>query len=300
MSYRLKTFGSYTTGGRLIEVTGLAKERIQFTPSTVYERDPNGLHAVEQAYVQYFVPEQRNDRPPLLLVHGGGMTGAMWETTPDGRTGWLHLLLERGHEVHVIDNVERGRAGWHPDLWPGRPATRSLQEAWTLFRIGRAQGFEKREPFSGQRFPVSNFDQFCRSFVPRWIESEDAQTTALKEVLSRLGTTEIICHSQGAQIVFNAIADRNEKVTKVIALEPSGLPRSESRRDSLDVTLVFGGWTDIDDVWRGIVKRCRDYEEASHDRVSWLELGARGLPGHSHMMMMDHGHDRVLSAILDC
>ena len=38
-------------------------------------------------YAQYFLSEPPNGRPPLAFWHGGGMTGAAWETTPDGRQG---------------------------------------------------------------------------------------------------------------------------------------------------------------------------------------------------------------------
>ena len=299
MSYRLSDFGSYCAGGRLIEVSGQPKQQIRFTPTTTYERDPNGLFAVEQAYVQYFVPEARNDGPPVLLVHGGGMTGAMWETTPDGRPGWLQLLLARGHEVHVVDNVERGRAGWHPGLWEGEPAVRSLQEAWSLFRIGPREGFESRRAYEGQRFPVVAFEAFCRSFVPRWTSTLPAQAAALAAVLERVGRACVICHSQGAQVVFEAAETAAGQIERIVALEPSGLPTAATSRAALDVSLVIGDRIDGDVFWEALAARCRDYRESGPDRVAWLDLAAQGLPGHSHMMMIDHGNDEVLAVALD-
>ncbi len=47
-------------------------------------------------YVQYHVPEPRRGTAPLLLWHGGGLTGATWESTPDGREGWSQFFLRRG------------------------------------------------------------------------------------------------------------------------------------------------------------------------------------------------------------
>ena len=64
-----------------------SKERrtIRFTADTVHERDPNGDFLIEQVYVQYFIPAEQTFPHPLVLIHGGGLTDACWETTPDGR-----------------------------------------------------------------------------------------------------------------------------------------------------------------------------------------------------------------------
>ena len=38
----------------------------------------------------------RRARIPLLMWHGGGLTGVTYETTPDGREGWLNYFLRKG------------------------------------------------------------------------------------------------------------------------------------------------------------------------------------------------------------
>ena len=60
---------------------------------------------------------------PLLLWHGGGLSGVTYETTPDGREGWLNYFLRKGWSVYNSDAVERGRAGWaqYPDIFKGEP-----------------------------------------------------------------------------------------------------------------------------------------------------------------------------------
>ena len=88
---KLANFGSFHVGGRRLKLSGQPVETIQFTGATSFENDPNGDYQIEQAYIQYFIPEERKYNLPVLLVHGGGMTGSNWETTPDGRPGWLHL-----------------------------------------------------------------------------------------------------------------------------------------------------------------------------------------------------------------
>ena len=74
-------------------------------------------------YVQYFLPANEKGAYPLLLWHGGGLTGVTYETTPDGREGWLNYFLRKGWSVYNSDAVERGRAGWaqYPDIFKSEP-----------------------------------------------------------------------------------------------------------------------------------------------------------------------------------
>src|SRR5882672_4896315 len=114
----LRGMGSFHVGGRLVEISGKPVREIQLGAGGVPARmDPNGLYQVEQMYVQYFLPKARKGRLPLLMWHGGGLTGATYETTPDGREGWLNYFLRKGWSVYNFDAVERGRAGWaqYPD-----------------------------------------------------------------------------------------------------------------------------------------------------------------------------------------
>ena len=296
MTYRLRDFGSYTAGGRLHRVTEGEPTRVRFTRTATYEVDPRGHFAVEHAYVQYFVPEARNAEPPVVLVHGGGMSGSCWETTPDGRPGWLHLLLQRGYEVHVIDNVERGRAGFAPGYWPGAPLLRSLEEAWVLFRIGPADGFASRTPFEGQQFPVERFDAFARSFVPRWLTTTGLQTEAVLAVLRKTGPAIVICHSQGGEIVFDAHARDPSMFAAIIAVEPSGYPDSAERLGGTPLTIVSGDFLDADDHWRA--RRAAWHGLARSTAVTLLDPPQIGT-GNSHMIMADRNAETVLDLTLD-
>ncbi|HMH74785.1 MAG TPA: esterase, partial [Bradyrhizobium sp.] len=116
----LRDMGSFHVGGRLVEISGKPVKEITFAPGGVPAKiDPNGTYQVEQMYVQYFLPANEKGAYPLLLWHGGGLTGATYETTPDGREGWLNYFLRKGWSVYNSDAVERGRAGWaqYPDIF---------------------------------------------------------------------------------------------------------------------------------------------------------------------------------------
>ena len=115
----LRGMGSFHVGGRVAEVSGKPVRMIVRQPGgPLTKLDPNGQYMVEQMYVQYFLPKQRKGKLPLLMWHGGGLTGVTYESTPDGREGWLNLFVRKGWDVYVSDAVERGRAGFAPpDVW---------------------------------------------------------------------------------------------------------------------------------------------------------------------------------------
>ena len=83
----LRDMGSFHVGGRVVEISGKPVKEVVFGAGGVPAKiDPNGLYQVEQMYVQYFLPQNRKGKYPLLMWHGGGLTGATYETTPDGRS----------------------------------------------------------------------------------------------------------------------------------------------------------------------------------------------------------------------
>lgn len=296
----LRDFGSYTAGGRLHRVTEGEPRAMPVTRDVTLTFDPRGTFAIEHAYVQYFIPEPRRDAPPVVLLHGGGMAGTVWETTPDGRQGWLPLLLAEGYEVHVIDNVERGRAGFMPDLWPGDPILRSLEDAWSLFRIGPPDGFATRRPFAGQKFPADRHEALARTFAPRWLSTGPQQAAAVKAVLDGVGDAILITHSQGAQPAYEAIS-QGARVSHLVVVEPSAEPDETATLADTDITLVTGDYLDINDLWRERAAAWDSFEtglRATGRPLHRLASGTALPPGHSHLPMHDHGHDVVLTAIL--
>lgn len=71
--------------------------------------------------MQYFLPQNCKGKYPLLMWRGG-LTGVTYETTPDGREGWLNIFIRKGWEVYNSDAVERGRSGFAPPyVWNSEP-----------------------------------------------------------------------------------------------------------------------------------------------------------------------------------
>lgn len=302
MIYSLSDFGNYTVAGRLHEVTEGEPRNIRFTRSASYDYDPKGHFSVEHAYVQYFVPANRNNAPPVVLVHGGGMHGSTWETTPDGRPGWVNHLVRLGYETHVIDNVERGRSGFATGIWEGDPICRSQQEAWTLFRIGPADGFSTRTPFENGQFPAEAFDTFSRMLVPRWLTTTPLHVAALTAVLNRLGPAIVICHSQGGEIALDAMAEVPDLFAGLIGIEPSTRLSDPKLTASVPTVLFAGDFLDIDHRWRDRQQNWSDWVTTTRmhgGKATLIRSGQDLRQGHTHMPMLDHGSEECLSACLE-
>lgn len=293
MGYDLRDFGSYVAGGRIHEIETGEPRDVQVTRDRSFSHDPRGHFAVEHSYVQFFVPSRRNRKPTVVLVHGGGLHGSTWETTPDGRPGWLHLLLQQGYEVHVVDAVERGRAGWVPNLWDGEPIMRSMEQAWWLFRFGPPEGFRDRRAYAGQQFPITFLETFARSFTPRWLSTTSVQSEALVAVLDRIGPAVLIAHSQGGEVAFDAQASRPDLVAGIIAVEPSAAPREIGTLADCPTLVMVGDFLDADENVRARRRLWSRLTDPSNGgaRVCLFDTPTEVAPGGSHMLMMDR-HNR--------
>jgi pimeloyl-ACP methyl ester carboxylesterase len=293
-------FGSFYAGGRQLRITGEPVRSIAFTQTASYEYDPNGLFHIEQAYVQYFIPAEQRCALPLVLLHGGGMNGAMWEHTPDGRTGWAQAFVEQGFAVYIVDNVERGRAGWapFPGVWPDAPIIRSAEEAWSLFRFGKAPDFPARQAFAGQRFPVEHLDAFICGAVPRWLSNNDTAVTTLCAALNHIGPCLLLAHSHGGEVAFRAAARCPDVVQGMVAVEPSGFcPADAIPSLGLRAGLfVYGDYLDATPTWENLMEKGAAFRNALvHAGIGaeWWELAKMGIYGNSHMLMMDNNSDDI-------
>src|SRR5947209_1045907 len=170
----LRGMGSFHVGGRVVEISGKPVREIVRQPGGPPTKlDPNGQYMVEQMYVQYFLPKERKGKLPLLLWHGGGLTGVTYESTPDGREGWLNMFVRKGWDTYVSDAVERGRAGWAmPEVFEGEPVFLRIDAPWVTWRFGAPGSWDndpaKRRPYPGSQFPFEAYDNLIRQIVPRW------------------------------------------------------------------------------------------------------------------------------------
>lgn len=304
----LKSLRSHFLGGREVAAGGLPVLRKQVVGNGAARAvDMNGSYCAGQLYVQEYRLAEPRHALPVLLWHGGGMTGAQWESTPDGRQGWLWRLLQSGYDVFVADAPERGRASWamYPQIYDAAPIFRSKEEAWHLFRIGPADGYapagQPRRAHPAQQFPDAAFDTFAKQFVPRWLAHDAMALDAYRQLLDLAGPCIVIGHSQGGGYATQLAREYPGPIRAVVAVEPTGTPERVDGPLPPQL-LVWGDHFDHNDTWRRYRAQTDAYWDAlrrAGRRADVLDLPAAGIAGNSHFCMLDRNSDRIAELIVD-
>jgi pimeloyl-ACP methyl ester carboxylesterase len=312
---RVREIGSFHVGGRMVRLDGLpVRQRVSTPGGPVHPIDPNGEIMAGQAYVQYVRLAEPATPAPLLMWHGGGMTGANWETTPDGRPGWQMFFLRAGFDTYVSDAVERGRASWapYPQIYPEPPYFRTAKEVWEeVFRFGPVGSWNadraKRRTHRGSRFPAAHIESFLRQIVPCWGCNDDATQHAYDALLQRLPAgVVVLTHSQGGNFGLTAAWRAPDRVRAVISLEPSGAPDparlDPARLKGVPHLFLWGDHLGEHPIWgefRAASARWRDALSRAGCDVGWMELPALGIQGNSHALMCDDNSDDIAGLVLD-
>ena len=305
----LRDMGSFHVGGRIAEVSGKEPRMIVRQPGgPLTKYDPNGQFVVEQMYVQYFLPQNRKGKYPLLLWHGGGLTGVTYETTPDGREGWLNMFVRKGWDAYVSDAVERGRSGFaSADVWPSQPTFLNYQDPYERFRIGQGAGSwnadpAKRKPIAGTQFPVEAYGNFMKQNVPRWLSTDDAIIAAYGELIDKVCPCVVLMHSQGGAFGFKVAEKWPDKFKAIVAIESAtaGIVANAPKLKNIPVLMVFGDHVDEHPRWATFKKIDLAYADAvraAGGKVDVVHLPEVGIKGNSHMMMMDKNNDAIADMI---
>lgn len=307
----------------------LADEGIFFVAGRTIETDfagispggptPRGRVAVDQMYVHYRIPEGTSGKPPIVLVHGAVLTGATYETTPDGREGWATYFVRMGYPVYVVDAPGRGRSGFNAapinqaksandaKLVPANLMMLTEDLAWTAFRFGPKFG----TAFPGLQFPTEAIDASIAQSVPTAEATLDGgamQTAprALAALLDRIGPAVMLTHSQSGPFADTLVAMRPKLMRAVVNIEGTQVPVSDAQIAAyrgIPVMELFGDYLDAP-VFTGAPRL--QARQSVVDRINRQEGGdallvtlpSIGIRGNSHMMMQDRNNLQVADHIL--
>ncbi|HWP15372.1 MAG TPA: esterase, partial [Xanthobacteraceae bacterium] len=302
----LRDMGSFHIGGRYIELNGQPISEMVFSPGgEPVKFDPNGKYQVEQMYAQYFLVQNRRGKLPLLMWHGGGLSGVTYETKPDGSPGWLNYFLRQGWDTYISDAMERGRSGW-TDRFKGDPVFLPLGDPWERFRVGPIGSWNddkaKRVAYPGVQFPIDAYEQFMKQGVPRWVTTDEQIIAAYIELVDKVCPCVVLVHSQAGAFGFKVAEARPDKVKALVAVEPSGIGDKEkvAALKNIPIAVIYGDNAKDHPRWGKIRQNVAGYADAIRGgggSVDLIDLPDVGIKGNTHMAMMDRNSDQVAEVI---
>ncbi|QDS75157.1 hypothetical protein FKW77_008187 [Venturia effusa] len=259
---------------------------------------------INQTYVQYIPPTSKHgynhhvseQRRPLVFIHGGGLTGATWEATPDGRPGWAVLASQAGYHIYILDTVDNGRSQRAPDelrAAAGSVEHRTAKQIWDRFRIGPADGFDARRVFEGGQFPVEAFDTLVGGQSARRRKNDDVEASGIVDAITKIGECEVVAHSHGAALILDVLNTINHLVKELVLVEPGGTASADKLIPGVRTVVYWGDYQDAVPPWRQIAA---PYKTTPSEVV---HLPERGVKGNSHFPMFDRNSDQVFEAILE-
>lgn len=292
--------GDFYVGGKVVKAPATA---------SFGENDPNpGQVTINQMYVQYQIPLHRDYKLPVIMVHGSWHTGKTYGSTPDGREGWGTYFVRKGFPVYIVDDVNRGRAGYdmaaHNEVRLGTrgakdlpPISRRTNEfAWTEFRMGPKLG----EVHSNGQFPPGAAEQYFAqlTYSYRDREEDDKIVAGLASLLDKIGPALLLTHSQSGPFGWRAAIERPTLVKGIVAVEPA---RPELFNDfkalaSTPLTILRGDFEPekADAGPQAFVDGVR----AAGGNATFVRLPKVGIRGNSHMMIMERNNIELADFII--
>jgi hypothetical protein len=213
--------GSFFVGGTTIQAPGT------FDPTHLFPFTNDGqTFRIDHLYTQFQIPP--NARPlPLVMVHGFGQTGKVWESTPDGRAGYQTIFLRRGFAVYIVDTPRRGRAGLPSfngplgnltgtQVMPDTTAHIGDQLIFSLFRLGP----EFPHFFANTQFAKRGLDQYLRQNLAAVTDDPEVIANALAALVDKIGPA-ILLTSSSSGLFGWLTAIKSPHVKAIISYEPA-------------------------------------------------------------------------------
>ena len=299
---RIAKQGSMEAGGRTID----CPTNDGGDPTSA--RWPAGHVVVDNVYATYQYPAEQRYPYPILFNPGGGHTARVYDTTPDGREGWLTLFLRQGFAVYGVDRPNTGRAG--TDVCKinavrlGRAGAAELpainryaaESSWVTFRWGPKFG----EPYPNTQFPVEFADNYYPQTVSTYRDPEETpkSVAAFAALIDKIPEPVIIeSWSSSGLLGYLTAAERPQRVKAILAVETSvtafDLIPPEARRKlaGIPIYIVIGDHApDRVDASR---KFQREMVAIGGD-VTVDVLPEAGIFGNGHTMMLEKNNKQIM------
>ncbi len=216
--------GSYFVGGTIVRDEGIFEPSNPpdcFNPPNPFVTDhpepPRSGQSLrgDHMYVAYQIPVSSKIYP-LVLLHGGFQSAKCWETTPDGREGYINIFLRRGWTVYTVDQPRRGRAG-RTCKAGFVPVNFEDETTFNCFRLGLWPDYYENTAFPKGKEALN---QFLRQVTPNTSDCDgEVVTDAMEALFQRIGEGILVTHSQSGGFGWK-LALGCDKMKAIISYEP--------------------------------------------------------------------------------
>ena len=188
-------------------------------------------YTVGQIYAEYMIPAARRSPYPVIMVHGGTMSGTNYTGTPDDRAGWAQNFVCAGYAVYVVDQVGKGRSPYFPTVYGPKAATdmsnnQSRYVAQAKFKLWPQAQLHTQWPGDDSLDAVA-VRQLVASQLPSikdFHRQQELNTAALVALIDKIGPSILMVHSQAGAFGWPVADARPDKVKALLAIEPNGPP----------------------------------------------------------------------------
>jgi pimeloyl-ACP methyl ester carboxylesterase len=270
-------------------------------------RWPKGRVRVNHVYASYQYPLEQRYKYPILFNPGGGHTARVYDTTPDGREGWLTLFLREGFATYGVDRVNTGRAG--SDICkinavrlgvappPELPAMNryAAESAWVTFRWGPQFG----TAYPDTQFPIEAADNYYPQTVTTYRDPQELRKSvgALAALLDKVGPATLQTWSSSGLMGYLTAIERPDLVKGILAVETSPTAFAEIPAEGLKKLAKVPIVIVIGDRAQDRVDASREFQrkmQALGGDVTVDVLPEAGIRGNGHTLMLEKNNREIM------
>jgi hypothetical protein len=298
---RIARQGSLEAGGRVIDCA----TNDGGNPNST--RWPPGHVVVDNIFATYQYPEDQKYPYPILFNPGGGHTARFYDTTPDGREGWLTLFLREGFATYGVDRVNTGRAG--TDICTinavklGRAPVSDLpainryafESSWVTFRWGPRYG----EPYPDTQFPIEAVNNYYPETVSTYRDPQETRKSveAFSVLLDKVGPSILQTWSSSGLLGYLTAIERPELAKGILAVESSVDAFDNIPADKLPILARVPIIIVIGDRAPDRVEASRAFEKkmkAIGGDVTIDVLPEAGIKGNGHTLALEKNNKQIM------
>jgi pimeloyl-ACP methyl ester carboxylesterase len=275
-------------------------------------RWPRGRVVVDNVYATYQYPAEPRFPNPILFNSGGGHSARVYDTTPDGREGWLTLFLRQGFPVYGVDRPNTGRSGTDickinavrlglipPSEMPAINRY-AAESSWVTFRWGPKFG----EPYPNTQFPIEAADTYYPQTISTYRDPQETpkSVAAFAALIDKVPEPVIIqTWSSSGLLGYLTAAERPDRVKAILAIETSVTafdaipPAARQKLAKIPILIVIG------DRAEDRVEASRKFQKemaAIGGTVTVDVLPEAGIYGNGHTMMLEKNNKQIMHRMI--